>query len=77
MLSAEAKGFSESSDAETFSKKSWADICKLEVEVGNLGIYSKMVKLQLVLLHFPNPDQSMHSLLLQFVLVMTFFEIGV
>lgn len=45
--------------------------------MGNLGIYSKMLKLQPVVLHFPNADQSMHSLLPQFVLVMTFVEIDV
>lgn len=77
LLSAEAKGFSKSSGAEAFSKKSWDDTCKLEVEVGNLDVCSKMLRLHPVSLHVPNADQSMHSLLLQFVLVMTFVEIDV
>jgi len=56
------KEFSKSSGAEAFSKKSWDGICKFEVEVGNLQIYSKMLKLQPVVLHFPNADESMQSL---------------
>lgn len=47
------------------------------MEVGNTGIYSKILRLHLHVLPFKNADLSTYSSLLQFVLVMTFFEIDV
>lgn len=47
------------------------------MKVGNTEIYSKTLRLRLLVLPFKNADLSTYISLLQFVLVMTFFEIDV
>lgn len=46
-------------------------------ESGKYEIYSKTLRLRLLVLPFKNADLSTYISLLQFVLVMTFFEIDV